>query len=261
MRIQILIVLLNILFVWNCAGPKKVTPDLSKVTYRQLLENNARWQQSISSLKGDARISLDSPKYSGNFNTEILLTGHDSLLINVKGPLGVEVGRVFVGRDRFIFYNQMENQFLTGTTDEFVGKNFLQFPVDISQLRSVFLAQDQFNVLKKERFTIKDNQYYLEAHNASRQFNIWFDPRYLLISRIEYREDNELIYYKVYDRFTEFNAIPFPRSVNFVRPYEQQGISIYFNDLEINRPIDSDEFNINISDNAKQIDLSLQNQN
>ncbi|MBD3225853.1 MAG: DUF4292 domain-containing protein [Caldithrix sp.] len=238
---------------------KTITADLSKVTYRQLLENTIKWQKSINTLAGDARITLDSPAYSGNFNSNLKLKGEDSLLITVTGPLGVDMGKVFIGAERFIFYNQMQNQFYTGSTSDFAGKNFLQFPVDISQLRSVFLAQDAFNVLKKNRFEVRDNQYYLEASNNQRNYHIWFDPRYLLISRIEYREQDELIHYKEYNQYQNVDGVFFPQSINFVKPYERQGIAIFFNDLKINQPIDGDDFRVKVSDSAEQIDLSLQN--
>jgi hypothetical protein len=160
-----------------------------------------------------------------------------------------------------VFYNQINNQFLKGSKAAFEGRYFLQFPLEITQMRSVFVAQDVFEVLKKKTFTIKDNYYYLEALNGELEYHIWFEPQHLMIKKIEYLEDGQISYYKEYDQFDSIDGVYFPKSINFVRPQSKQGISIYFNDLELNRKLDNKKFRIKIADNAKQIDLSFQNTN
>ena len=70
-------------------------------------------------------------------------------------------------------------------------------------------------------------------------------------------------YYKEYDEFKLINDIYFPNVINYVRvvsPDEKQGLSVLFNELSINEYIQPDVFDINVSDNATQIDLSLENQ-
>jgi outer membrane lipoprotein-sorting protein len=243
----------------GCTSNKSILPQPEQIGYRELLQYNHVWQEAINNLSGQARITLDSPQYSGNFDAEIILGGQDSLMLSVSGPLGIDVGRVFVSRNRFIFYNQINNQFFTGTKEDFEGRNFMQFPLEINQLRSVFVAQDKFDVLKKDIFEKRDDQYYLEAENAHHNYKIWFDADLLMIRRVEYYANSQLLYYKEYDRFHLVNGIYFPISINFVRPDEKQGVSIYFNTLAINEAIDENDFKIKISDSARQIDLSLEN--
>ncbi len=255
------VILITVIMV-SCSARKTLkVADLQNITYRDLLENVTAWQESIKTLNGHAQITLDSPEYSGNFSSDILLSGKDSLLISVKGPFGINVGKVFIGAKRFVFYNQVNNQFLKGSKEDFEGRYFLQFPLEITQMRDVFVAQDKFEVLKKKEFTIKDNYYYLEAVNGELEYHIWFEPQHLLIKKIEYIIDGEVNYFKEYDQFSSFNGVYFPKSINFVRPQEKQGVSIYFNDLKINQPVNKNKFRIKIADDAKQIDLSFQNIN
>ena len=246
----------------SCSERKVLkTADLQNVTYRDLMENIIAWQNSIKTLNGHAQITLDSPEYSGNFSSDILLSGKDSLLISVKGPFGINVGKVFIGAKRFIFYNQVNNQFLKGSKEDFEGRYFLQFPLEITQMRDVFVAQDKFEVLKKKEFSIRENSYYLEAVNGEMEYHIWFEPQHLMIKKIEYITNGQVNYYKEYDQFDSFNGIIFPKSINFVRPEEKQGVAIYFNELEINQPLNNNKFRIKVADDAKQIDLSFQDIN
>ena len=249
------------LFSSNCAPRKKITADLTKVSYRDLLQRNTDWQKSIHTLQGSARITLDTPQYSANFSADVAFSGNDSVLISVTGPLGMRVGKVFIARNRFIFYNQVMNQFYTGSKNDFRGRNFLQFPMEIDELRNILLAQNQFDVLIRDQFEIRDQMYYLTATNGKQKYHMWFDPQFELIKRIDYFNGEELLYSKEYDQFQLVNGIPFPKVINFIRPdgEEKQGVSIYFRELTINETISAEVFQIKVSDSAQQIDLSLEN--
>lgn len=256
---KLLFLLLPMLLISSSCSvfQKSVKPELEKVSYRQLLEHHAAWQKAINVLSGDLRITLDSPQYSGNFDASILLNEPDSLLLTVTGPFGLQLGKLHVTKNRFIFYNQVMNQFYKGSKENFKGKNFLQFPLEIGQIKDVFLARDPFDVLQKKVYEIRDDQYYLEAENGKFYYKIWFEPEHLLISRIEYLVDGEILFFKEYDNFREVNGIYFPHHLNFVRPEQKQGLAIFVSNIEINGKIDPDAYKIKVSDSATQIDLTL----
>lgn len=242
----------------SCSTLKKtVKPDLKKISYKTLLQQHSEWQESIRSLSGDLRITLDTQQYSGNFNASILVNAPDSMLVTVTGPFGLNLGKVFVSRKRFIFYNQIMDQFMKGAKQDFKGRNFLQFPVEIGDLKNIFMAQDQFEVLEKKLYETRENKYYLEAANGKYDYNIWFGAEHLMINRIEYLTDGEIEYVKEYNNWRKVNGIYFPHLVNFVRPDEKQGFSIIITKLEINKSIDPAAYKIKVPDSATQIDLSL----
>lgn len=251
---------LLLLLVVNCSLKKRTIRDINSTTYQELLRRNEQWHKAIITLQGQARITVDTPSFSGNFMADILLRGKDSLLIGVSGPFGIPLGKVFVAEKRFVFHNQLMNQFFTGSKEDFNGNNLLHFPLQITEIHSVFTAQDRFDILKREKFELRGDMYYIEAANSHFNYHIWFDPPLGVIKKIEYFDRDSLLFYKEYDRFEKVNGVHFPKVINFVRPAQKQGMSIYFNELVINEPLAADKFSISISDNAKQIDLSLENQ-
>ncbi len=253
-----LLVLLSLaFFLQGCAYFSTTKPDAEKTDYQLLLRHNAEWQDAIKTISGDMRITLDTPEYSGNLSAEILRNESDSLLITVTGPFGMRLGKVYFSKSRFVFYNQAMNQFYTGDRAQLSGRRFLQFPMDVDQLSDLFTAQNSFNVLQKQSYSVRDDQYYLEASNGAYSYHIWFDPENYLITRIEYYLEEQLQFYKEYDNFRKVNGIYFPHLVNFVRPDEKQGVTIIYTGLQINEPIAAERYNIHISDSATQIDLSL----
>jgi hypothetical protein len=257
--IRYICLLIFLFFItFSCTALKKVVePDLKTVGYKMLLQRHSEWQKSIHSLNGDLRITLDTPQYSGSFNSSILVNEPDSMLVTVTGPFGIHIGKVFVSKKRFIFYNQVMDQFMKGSKEDFEGRNFLQFPLEIGQLKNVFVAQDPFDVLEKKIFEIRENNYYLEAANGKYNYKIWFEPEHLMIRRIEYFNNGEIEFVKEYNNYREVNGIYFPHLVNFVRPDKKQGFSIIITELDINKVIDPELYKIKVSDSAKQIDLTL----
>ena len=258
MRLSLILIIVLLGFS-ACTTTKLVRPNTAEISYRELLRQNEIWRESVRSLDGSARLTLDTPEYSGNFSADILMKGSDSLLITLTGPMGIRAGKVFIAGSRFVFYNQVMNQFMTGTRQEFEDTNFMQFPLTLTQLQSVFAAQDRFGILKKEKFETRSDAYYIETVNGTLSYHLWFDKQHLHLKKIEYYDGKQLLYYKEYSRFKEVNGVLFPHLINFVRPEEKQGFSIYFTSLELNKPLEKDRFNIKILDSAKQIDLSLEN--
>ena len=253
---RLFLILLGVIVLQACKTQRVlIKNEYPNPPFRQLLEVHERWQKSIKTFSGVGRITVDTPQFSGNFEAHIYAKGTDSLLVSVSGFMGTEVGKVFVGENRFIFYNQYDNQFITGLKSDFEQTQFLQFPISISMLHDVFLAQDHFTILKQETFKKLPDGYYVEVQNGSYDYRIWFDKTTLLIKKIDYMKDDEIQFTKEYKKFTVFNGFYFPRIINFVRPLEKQGMSIIFKQVTLNEPIDDQVFKIKVSDNAKQLIL------
>ena len=261
MNYKLFLALTLIFLINSCALKPKAKADLKKITARELLARNEKWQKSFVTLKGSANITLDSPQYSGNFGADVLMNRNDSLLITITGPMGIKLGKVFVSPKRFVFYNQMMNQFMSGSLEDYEDTNFMQFPVEVSRLRNVFAAREDFNILELAAYQVKDGYYYLETGTDHLKYRIWFDPAVLLIKKVEYYDGKKLVFFKEYDQFEKFDGVYFPRVINFVRPDEKQGLSIYYNELIINKPSLPEDFDIKILDSAKQIELSFENNN
>lgn len=260
MKKLILALILFLIIAQGCKTQRMlVKQKYPAPTYRQLLELHEQWLNSIHTFSARGRITIDSPQFSGNFEADVFARGQDSLLVVVKGLFGASMGKVFIGKERFIFYNQYENQFLTGQKSDFDSTNFLQFPLTLGELQQVFLARDQFNILKKQSFEKQNDAYFLSAENGRFNYRIWFDPDNLLIKRIEYLEGDQLLYFKEYRQYSEKNGILFPRVINFVRPAQKQGVSIIFKQIEINRPIDHQIFEIEVNESAKQLIIPSNN--
>ncbi len=210
----------------------------------------------LNTLEASCRISVDSEEFSGNFFANVYYIKEDSLLLSVSGPFGVQAGTLFIGKERFIFYNQMSNKFYNGSVTEFEDKNLFQFPLKLRELINIFAAKENLPSMKIKEYRIDNGQYFINAKNGRHSYKIWIDNTTGRISKLSQHKDQQTLFIREYGDFTYGDDSYFPRKIKMVRPEEKQAVSVYYTHLSINEAIDRDNFIINISDNAEQMIFS-----
>jgi outer membrane lipoprotein-sorting protein len=240
------------LFFTACTSPK-LALDTEKVSFTELLDHIQSEEGRLNTLEASCRISVDSEEFSGNFFANVYYIKEDSLLISVSGPFGVQAGTLFIGKDRFIFYNQMSNKFYNGSVIDFEDKNLFQFPLKMRELMSIFAAKENLPSMKIEDYKIDDGLYYIGAKNGDHKFKIWIDNSTGRITKLSQHLDGQTQFVREYGDFMSSGNFNFPRKITMVKSEQKQGVSVYYTRLSINEEIDRDNFVINISDNAEQM--------
>ena len=231
--------------------------DKEKVPFSDLLNGIEKEQNKISSISGQSRISIDTEEFSGNFFADILYNENDSLLIDVSGPFGIGVGKMFIGKNRFIFLNQFSNQFYSGDTENFKNRNFLQFPLKVHEISNFFTGKELLNNMKILNYDIDGGLFFIHGKNNNFNYNIWIDNITGRIKKIEYLNQDKIVLVKEYDKFIKFDNTYFPKHIKLSRPEEKQVVSVYYNKILLNQKIKPTEFMVKISDSARQIDMNL----
>jgi hypothetical protein len=253
--------LIILTFLYLACTSTKYVLDVNKISVNDLLDNINQEQKYITSLQGKARITIESNEFNGIFFSDIYCNNHDSLLLSVKGPFGIEAGTVFIGENRFIMYNNMSDKFFNGSKDNFKNKYFLQFPFKLSELIPIFTARDKISSMIINEYSIKNGMFFIIVQNNHNTYHIWVNHKNGHINKIEYYQDDRLQYIKEYSNFIKINKINFPNKIHVIRPYENQAISIYYIKLQLNKIIRPEKFLIDIADHAEQIDLTLDDLN
>jgi hypothetical protein len=240
------------IFITACTSPKFAL-DTEKVSFNELLDYIQSEEEQLNTLKASCRISVDSEEFSGNFFANVYYIKEDSLLLSVSGPFGVQAGSLFIGKERFIFYNQMSNKFYNGSVSDFENKSFFQFPLKMRELINIFAAKEYLPSMKIEEYKTDNGQYFIKANNRNHRYKIWIDNSTARITKLSQFKDEETIFVREYGDFVNSGNLYFPRKITMLRPEEKQAVSIYYTHLSINEEIDRDNFIINISDNAEQM--------
>jgi hypothetical protein len=250
MRCSLFIGLL--IFLSACTNPK-LTLNTEKVSFNELLDFIDAEQDKIKTLQGSCRISVDSEEFSGSFFASVNYIANDSLYISVSGPFGIQGGTLFVGKDRFIFFNQMSNKFYNGAIADFEEKNFFQFPLKLKELINVFAAREQLPSMRIIAYKTDQDLYFIKSDKQPDQWEIWIDPDVAHITHIEVHKQNGDSFKREYSNFFKDDNIYFPRKIDMIRPEQKQAVSIFYTQLTFNEPIEPSAFLVKISDSAEQM--------
>lgn len=246
------LLLVFVLLVSSCTSPK-IALDTNKISVHELLDFIDAEQNKISTLQASCRISVDSEEFSGNFFASIYYTQNDSLLLSVSGPFGIQAGTLFIGKERFIFYNQMTNKFYNGTIKDFEDQNFFQFPLKLNELVHIFAAKEKLPSMKITEYSLDDGSYLVEAQNGEDRYSIWIDNAIGRITKITKNIMGESITTNEYGNFLRSDDLYFPRKINMIRPEKKQAVSLFYTQITLNDKIEPEEFIVKISDNAEQM--------
>jgi len=244
----------------GCGG-QRFNLDTSQVKYEDLLHSIEIQQNRLKSFESSSRVTVDSPEFSGNFFAEILYNEPDSIMLSATGPFGIHAGTLFIGEERFIFYNQIDNRFYTGSVSENKDRNIFQFPLKLSEFMYIFAGKERLSALKIIDYTIRDDNFFINANKGDIVYSIWIDNVSGHITKLSAEQNGQILYIREYGDFVKLNGIYFPRKISMVRPDKNQAVSVYHSRIVLNTNIDKSRFHINISDRAEQIDYSNYNGN
>lgn len=259
--IKFFILCLVVIIGFTGCASQKFALDTNRVSVSDLLNYIENSQKKLRGFESTSRITVDSPEFSGTFFAEILYQEPDSLLISATGPFGIHAGTLFIGKERFIFHNQIANRFYNGSVEDYKERNFFQFPLKLSEFMYVFAGKDRLPALKINEYTTRDDNFYIAAETGNIAYRIWIDHNTGHISKIIAETDGQTTYVREYKDFVKLDDIYFPRSISMTRPDQNQAVSVYHTRIILNSDLEKTRFHINISDRAEQIDYSNYNGN
>jgi len=242
-------------FGLGCASAPAVKIDANS-TSPALIHNRVQANiERIRTLRGTGTLSMESPEMAGSGSFEIVLRKPDSMLLKLEGPFGIEVGSALVTRDGFLFYNSLQNQLITGSTNAENLRRTLRMSVTFDDLINLFsgaafLADDN----EPDEFAAEDNQYVLTYRRADGTRKYWIDPTTLFIANVQHLDpDGKLVAEQRYTKYRTSADGAFPSSVRFIMNTQRRMLSVHYDTVELNAPALS--FALDIPQNAKRVHI------
>ncbi len=240
--------LVLLLFLSSCA-PKRLeivldTERVSASTLIGLVEANERKVQSIV---GRGIVSFESPRLAGSASFELSMKKPDSLLAVFEGPFGIDLGLLFLSRQKYVMYNSMENAVVTGIPSARAIRSVIPFDLAYDQILSVFsgsfaLPSDLHNL---RRYAVVEDQFFLSFAHVDSTRNYWIDPAYLRVSRYEVRDSQQQLLLEARSSgFIEQDGVNIPKRISITFPQEDRNVSLYYSKVRLNDPGPSFVFSV-----------------
>ncbi|HEY5615609.1 MAG TPA: DUF4292 domain-containing protein [Bacteroidota bacterium] len=240
----------------GCATTPAVNTGDRSVTLSLIHERVRSHVERIKTLRGTGTISVESPEMAGSGSFEIALRKPDSLLIRLEGPFGIEVGSALVTRNEFVFYNSMQNQLITGSTNSANLAKTLRMNVTFDDLMNLFTGA---SFLEEDGETegelkVEDEQYVLTYRHFNATRIYWVEPTTLLLSRIQHLDSSgKLVAEQRYSKYQTLAEGSFPSSVRYTMNAQRRVLSVFYDTINLNAPLLS--FAMDVPENAKRIHI------
>ena len=251
MRCQYLVFLFATLVLASCA-PKRSEISLNTeqtppdVLLRLIREQGAR----LTSLVGNGTVTFDSPEMAGSASFESNMKKPDSLLVVLEGPFGIDVGTLFMTREKFVMYNSLENSVTTADPNSTTIRSLIPFDLSYDQIQNLFAGVFSAPGVEYEvqSYRIDGDTFVLVSVCGRNTCTYWIDPTYLLVTRYEMRdESNQLILEARSSSFVEQDGVSAARRISLRFPQQRRQVSIAYHSLTLNSPDTDFEFTIPVS--------------
>ncbi len=247
--------LIIILLVLSCSPkPVSVLLDTERTSAATLIRLVNANEQKIHTLVGSGHITFDTPELSGTAAFSITMKKPDSLLALFEGPFGIDLGTLFLSRNRYLIYNSFENTAITGIPGSETLK--LALPIDLTydELLSAFSGTIQLPDGQSDLagYVVDDEQFLLTYDCGNLVCKYWVDASYLLVTSQQVLDQSGQVIMEVrFSSIREQDAIHAPRRIRLNFPERGRQVALQYGSLTLNE--DAPSFQFSIPSNAHVI--------
>jgi hypothetical protein len=237
-RTRVRVVLLSLPFLLAACGTTRdgVMLDATRVSARELIELVRERSGRVRTLSGSGTLIFNSPRMSGAAQFSLALSKPDSLLLRLEGPLGIDVGLLFLHGSGYVAYNSLENEVMAGGTDSSALLALVPVPLSPRQIVDAFSGRTTIDPgAAVIAYGVDGDRFLLTSLEAADTCRYWIDPDALAVTR--YRRtgpDGRVVLEGEVSRLTTVNDIEIPRSIILRAPTRRSTLRITFADMDAN---------------------------
>jgi hypothetical protein len=172
---------------------------------------------------------------SGSF--ELQLHKPDSVLVNVEGPFGINVGSVLLTRNSFLFYNSLQNQVVSGPVTAGNLRRIFKLELSFDELMTLFTGGNFIHEDNGEPESIgeEENQAVLVYRSGEGRRRYFVDPSTSLITRIQQLDTSGKLFLEArFERFRSTGEVSLPRHIRLIQHNARRAVSVSFSTLDVN---------------------------
>lgn len=205
--------------------------DPVKIEISRIIKEVNTRAAEIDNIISNGEIKIKTPKVDETGDIEIHIKKKDDLWFKIEGPLGIDVAVGHFNRDKFIFFDDLNNVVTTGSTTILNIGTLTKIRCTFDDMLNSFSGTVRISKGKKDELSMTEegNQYVLALKRGTITRKYWVD------------KDNYSVYKYIYLSKKGITLISFEFS-NFA----SYGTSSYAKRIEIRRPKQNEYFRITL---------------
>jgi len=224
---------------------QNVETDPVKIEVSRIVKEVNSRSSEIDNIISSGEIKIKTPKIDETGDIEIHVKKKDDLWFKIEGPLGIDAAVAHFSRDRFTFFDDLNDVVTTGSTTILNIGTLTKIRCTFDDMLNSFSGTVRISKGKKDELAMTEegNQYVLSLKRGTITRKYWVD------------KDNYFVYKYAYYSKTGQTLISFEFS-NF----SYSGTSTYARKVEIRRPKQNEYFRLTmetVSLNQSYLDFKV----
>lgn len=207
----------------------------------------------VKTLKSDAHLTVETPEFSASFTAGFLYAAPDTLHLKAEGPFGIDLGEFFIGKNRFLLYNQFNNQFICGSLEDDYYNTFLQTNLTLKQVKNALIG---YIPLPPDLKLVDQRHGVFSARVGEEKWRFVVNPKTGTLQQWEIAKNNQVILKQKFGKYRKMGNIVFPALVRIINPQKKERISVFHKNIRLNQSVNPDSYRIKINGKVKQLMMS-----
>jgi outer membrane lipoprotein-sorting protein len=237
---KLLLPFVALIFLTEGCVPSKPIEDEELLSSERLINKLEANRRKIKNFEGIGVFEIESEQFNNSANFQIIMQKPDSIYFTVLGPFGIELAQALVTKDRYIFYDALQNTAYRGRVDDDILKNIFKVNLSFTDLLDAFIGSVNLtpNLYKQpSSYSVEGEQYVLTY--VDREFDLTsvykVDIRQLGITNYSLKSKDDTINFEgKYSKFELIENVAIPFSIEIKNKVQNQKVSIRYKNIDAN---------------------------
>lgn len=239
--ILLLILGISVIVIFNSGCvPSQPTEDYELLPSERLINRLEANRRKIKNFEGSGTITVNSPVMENSATFRVVLLKPDSIYLTVLGPFGIELAQALVTKNKFTFYDALQNTAYVGDVNSDALQSIFRINLSFEDLMDAFvgavnLTQNLYR--PPDNYFVEGSKYVLTYRDSARLNSTIYkvDVRQLGITDYElYDFDEELTLEGKYSKFELLENVAVPYKIQIRNLVDDQLVLIDYKKINVN---------------------------
>lgn len=221
--------------------PSQPTEEFELLPSERLTNKLEANRRKIKTFEGSGTIFVNSPSMDNSATFRIVLLKPDSIYLTIMGPFGIELAQALVTKDKFTFYDALQNTAYVGSVSSNALQSIFRINLSFEDLLDAFIGSVNLtnNLYRApDNYYVEDERYVLTYLDSARTNKTIYkvDVRQLGITNYQLLGLDEILMLQGdYSNFELIENVAVPYKIAIENKADDQKISIDYKKITVNK--------------------------
>jgi hypothetical protein len=200
-------------------------------------EVNTRYK-SIDNIISTGELKVLTPKIDETGSIEIHAKKKDDLWFLIEGPLGVDVAQAHFGRKKFVFFDDMNDELITGSTTILNIGSLTKIRCTFDDLMNTFTGTVRIPKGRKDSLWLEDetSQYVVALKRGTITRKYWVDKvNYTVMKYVYYNKRGKILIQFEFSNFHLHGDTYYSKRIEIRRPSKREYFRLSLENVSIDQ--------------------------